>query len=258
MVGVGFERTSNSARTLDLLLRQFGPIQLEEPGVFRRASATNRRHRGNPSCNLWRSKREDSAHHCAGGQPELSVWAHQHVPFCGIARHRLKDVAGRIDHVDRIVPGVGVQVRLAAAKQNRVSRRPPPLVGVIVSRAKSNELGHSVVDATCEAERMNRRRRRAHGIGFVRDKPPIVVVDLIDRHAVIGAHDEAHAAERVADQAIDQVVAHGDDVVGDVRLGPINEQSHHVACAVDFGNGVKPIRVHEILSQRLSILIHGT
>ena len=106
-----------------------------------------------------------------------------------------------IDEIRWILQHISIQIRIPTSKQNRILRRPPPSLRVIVPCPKPGQPCLGVVQAARKAEGLEAR------VAVVGHAAPGVVVHALLDVAGFGVHDQAHAAQVVADDVVGLAVA---------------------------------------------------
>ena len=101
--------------------------------------------------------------------------------------------------------------------------------------------GVRVVQPAGKPERLEAR------VGVAGDAAPGVVADLLDDSARRRVDHFHRAAQRIADDPIGHPAL--DHQVRNVGPGAIHEGRHHVALAIQFGNGVNAVGIQEALHQ---------
>src|SRR5690554_189059 len=91
----------------------------------------------------------------------------------------------RINIIDRVIPHIPIQIRIATPKQNRVFRGPTPDKGIIIARTKAHQSGFVVVEAAGKAEGLEA------GIAIFEDATERGIVDALCDIAIPSIDNQA-------------------------------------------------------------------
>ena len=137
--------------------------------------------------------------------------------------------AGRVVKIYGVVQDIRVNIRVAAAEEDRILARPASRRGVVIARAEAREAGVGIVEAAGETERLEARR----GVG--EDAPEFIVVEPLRDGSGARVHDEPHAVEMVRDEPVGDTAFH--QVIRRTQPTAVDEAAHDGVAPVEFGGG---------------------
>jgi len=95
----------------------------------------------------------------------------------------------RIDKIKRIIQDISIKVRIPALKPNRILRRPPAGLRIVVSGTEADQLGVAVIEPAGKPEGLEA------GVGVQGNASPFIIVQALGDVAGVGVDDEPGAAQ---------------------------------------------------------------
>lgn len=134
----------------------------------------------------------------------------------------------RVDLINRVIQHVALEIKIAPIKVDRVLRRPPPRLRIIISGPKARQLGVLIINPSGEAERLEAGTRVHDNV------PKFVIIRALHDRARGAVDDEPWAAEMVADDAVRHTIF--EYIVGHVGFTAVHKPGHHVIVRTQLGH----------------------